>query len=399
MPKVAVLFVVVGLLSPAIGLAQTDPLAGEVRALSRTEVARIGGLDERPEYALTTVSGAAVLRGGQIALADRSTHEIRIFTVQGRFLRKMGREGDGPGEFRAIRQIVPLADDQILAWDVQRRRVSVFSVVGELVSTWLLDTQSLDVVFPSFVGAFPDGRVVVSEGGDVMGMRDETPGMRRDSVVFAIFDPGGELSGLTSPLEGAERRFYRDGTSWGTDRLLLARDLASAVTQEDLVAGLTDSLHLQRFDQSNGWTSYLRVERPVMPATRRLVEAERAVRMRDAEERAEAAPDPRLPFPGFRREAAQREIGRLKDLDHYRTRPAFGEVLAASDGRLWVSDYPDFVKGVKRWYRFDLDRRPSGRITFPIDERVVAAGFGLVLTIVKDEFDAETLVVYRLGSE
>ena len=59
-PYAALLLALSG--SPAPVLGQVDPLADPaVPELARRPIARIGGLDERPEYALTEVDGVAIL--------------------------------------------------------------------------------------------------------------------------------------------------------------------------------------------------------------------------------------------------------------------------------------------------------------------------------------------------
>lgn len=397
MVRVGILISALSFVTPISGPAQVDPLVHDsIPILSRDEIGRIGGLDDRPEYALTTVESAVVLPNGEIALADRGAHEIRFYDRSGVFLRKMGREGDGPGEFRAIVEIVPLGDDRILAWDIERQRMTVFTVEGQLVNTGPLSARGTESLFRSFIGVFPDGRIVMRAVGGMMGMRNERPGRQGRPVVYGIFAPTGELLDTTISVEGPERQFFRDGNSSGLERLLLARELAAAVIPDGLVVGLTDSFHLRILDGVGEWKSYLRVDRPTRSATMDFVEAERARYMEAAEARAETPPDPRLPIPDARRQLAQVEIRRLKDRGHHPTIPAFGGLLTASDGALWVSDYPDFLGGVTTWYVWDQDKQMVGRITLPVEERVVAAGFGLLLTVTQDEFDLESLVVSRL---
>lgn len=45
----------------------------------------------------------------------------------------LGGEGDGPGEFHRVGSLVPLTGDTLAVWDPDRRRISFYTLAGELV--------------------------------------------------------------------------------------------------------------------------------------------------------------------------------------------------------------------------------------------------------------------------
>src|SRR5690606_16795253 len=70
--------------------------------LSPEPLVEIGVLDGAPEDQLFRVVGARRLGDGRIVVANSGTHELRFYDAQGRHLRSVGREGEGPGEFRGL---------------------------------------------------------------------------------------------------------------------------------------------------------------------------------------------------------------------------------------------------------------------------------------------------------
>lgn len=390
-----VLLGALGFLVPSSAGAQVDPLGTDVVPIIERELlGTIGGWDDRPEYELTRVVAATILGSGEVVIAEQATREVRVYSPEGSFVRRMGGEGDGPGEFRSVMGVAPLHEDGLLVWDFARSRVTVFTATGEVEDGWSLEPQATGLMFAEFVGAMPDGRVVLRSTSSAMFLRDAEPGPRRDSVTFAVFGWGGDVEIGRRSVQGPGQLLYRDGSSWGTIRPLLGAELGAAVTHDGLVVGLSDSLHLRVLDGTGAWSSLIRVSRPTRPASRDVVESERAWRIGQVTERSERRGPPG--FEGIRGELAQVEAERLKRLEHENTIPAFGELLAGSDGWLWVSDYMRPDSGVSDWFVWDGDENLVGRIRLPLHERFLAAGFGYVLTVEEDELGLQTVRIYGL---
>src|SRR5688572_6307366 len=90
----------------------------------------IGTVDEDPNYQFVDVVGVTRRPDGTIVVADRGTSNLRFYDARGKFLRKAGRNGEGPGEFRMIGEFVPL-EDGFLIRDWRLPRMSLLDENGK----------------------------------------------------------------------------------------------------------------------------------------------------------------------------------------------------------------------------------------------------------------------------
>jgi hypothetical protein len=75
----------------------------------------IGASESRSEeYLFGGVAGAARLRHGSIVIADWQAGDVRVFDSSGTFLRRLGRRGRGPGEFRGVSGLFVVGDTVIV---------------------------------------------------------------------------------------------------------------------------------------------------------------------------------------------------------------------------------------------------------------------------------------------
>jgi hypothetical protein len=93
---------------------------------------RIGVVEGAPEYQWTRPVAAARLSEGGFAVLEQVPAEVRVFDSSGQFLHRVGRGGDGPGEFRSPVKLAVLTGDTILVWDRGAQRLSWFSIEGAL---------------------------------------------------------------------------------------------------------------------------------------------------------------------------------------------------------------------------------------------------------------------------
>jgi hypothetical protein len=172
------------------------------------EVQRIAVLGQ--EDGPGTIDGddahAAVDSRGRYFLWQQYMPEVKVFDARGRYLRRLGREGRGPGEFRGVGAIRIGAGDSIHVFDANNLTRSLFSpsfafvrstrleVPPEILRLAMLDGGSFvisaPIRTPSRVG-FPlhlvnsTGRIVRSFGSASGAFRPDIPYFDRRSITFA----------------------------------------------------------------------------------------------------------------------------------------------------------------------------------------------------------------------
>lgn len=112
--------------SAGIEIVRHTELASRVDSLLHPEV-RIGSMDVGggAEYAFEYLSDLEVLRDGRVLAVDNRGARLALFDSTGRWLRNLGRRGEGPGEHR-----MPISahwrGDTLLIWDVGLRRFTTW---------------------------------------------------------------------------------------------------------------------------------------------------------------------------------------------------------------------------------------------------------------------------------
>ncbi len=95
-----------------------------------------GGVEEVGGLALVSLpSGGAIADDGRVAVVDRMGRQVVVLGEDGRVERTLGRDGDGPGEFRDPRFAGFWGDSLLWVSDATSGRISVFGRDGSLSST------------------------------------------------------------------------------------------------------------------------------------------------------------------------------------------------------------------------------------------------------------------------
>lgn len=121
------------------------------------EVAVLGGVEAgegfvgRPHVVLQ-------FPDGRYLLADRHDQgRLKFYDPDGRFLRSVGREGEGPGEYQIIQSVTRLEDGSLEVWDLGQLRITRLGPDFEVIETTRIELNGV------WVAALPDrSRVMVS---------------------------------------------------------------------------------------------------------------------------------------------------------------------------------------------------------------------------------------------
>ncbi len=91
-------------------------------------------LVENPDDPIGVIKGLRVDQD-RIYLMDTSQKKIMVFTTEGKFIRSIGRQGGGPGEFRQL-FTMDVRDGLIACFDQARRRITLFDSSGVFLNSF-----------------------------------------------------------------------------------------------------------------------------------------------------------------------------------------------------------------------------------------------------------------------
>ncbi len=121
------------LLPCAAASAQQPPLR------TAKVIAEFGGPVDDPAAELLRVTGVVRLDDGRFVVANGKPLEVRLYTADGTLVRRLGREGGGPGEFRYKARVFPWPGDSVLTHSSGTDRWMLFTLGGRLVREWPAD--------------------------------------------------------------------------------------------------------------------------------------------------------------------------------------------------------------------------------------------------------------------
>lgn len=166
-------------------------------------IGSVSGRDD--EVLVRAFSGFRSSQG--IVIANRNPPEIREYDTAGALIRRMGREGAGPGEFRHLTWIAPWGGDSIAALDARLSRITVFSPAGAYVR--MLGLEALDYGGVEWLGT--NGTSLVVGMSQLVDPRQlPVGGLARDSFTLAFVDrTGAEVAGALTGSGRIGGRWWR----------------------------------------------------------------------------------------------------------------------------------------------------------------------------------------------
>lgn len=90
------------------------------------QLVRVDTLAETESMFVARVTRAYVASDGRILISDQAQQRVLEFDSTGAFVRSIGRDGEGPGEFRGPAAIAEWGDDSLIVTELTNRRISVF---------------------------------------------------------------------------------------------------------------------------------------------------------------------------------------------------------------------------------------------------------------------------------
>jgi len=174
---------------------------------------KLGAPNASHDHEFTGIDGVRELRDGRVIVLDERDRSIHVIDFRSKSGKTIGRLGDGPGEFRLPRVLLPIGGDTTLVYDMGRYgKLLVITPAGELgsfVSTQdnALSTRNFVVGAVDAMGRFYENSYTRDSNTIVRWDRTRS---RRDTVarismkiVSPLFRPRPTVGGATSG--GAQR--------------------------------------------------------------------------------------------------------------------------------------------------------------------------------------------------
>lgn len=298
------------------------------------------------EHGLATVSDVAVLPTGELAIADAGEHRIAWFDSTGSLVRRVGRQGRGPGEFQMLNSLAVSDRGTLLAYDTRLRRLTEFGTHGEL-----LHTHGAGVAF--------GWKLIAEAGGELLFVTETLPGPRLRAQGFGA--DSGKL--VAVHIETGEIRVVASVPV--RTRLAVGDGAASMVIStpfdSPLIVALCGSDLLTAFGDDNA-VRWLRVDGS--PATNPLL--------------THGLPRPEMTEPVLRA-ALDRRAGNQRgsdlamragtELEKHRNelrRPYFDAAAIDVDGSVWLRTGPT------TWRHYADDGQTIGTVELPSESRIVS---------------------------
>jgi hypothetical protein len=108
------------------------------------------GEGESEEEMFAELTSIDVDRNGNIYILDRVDKKVKIFDSEGKFLRKFGRDGQGPGEMNVPITIQIISNDELVVSDALNQRLMFYSLEGEFKREMSTALKALRFTLPLF---------------------------------------------------------------------------------------------------------------------------------------------------------------------------------------------------------------------------------------------------------
>jgi hypothetical protein len=141
----------------------------------------------------SNVSMLEVDQRNRLWVYDFQGRRLFLFDSTGRLLRRIGRQGQGPGEFSAGSGMVVRPDTGVAVWDSQNARISFFDATGEFRTSW-----------PTPAGFSTNDGLVSDRSGTLYLKRPVTPPREGDilgRIGLVRLRDGGALADSLAPLD------------------------------------------------------------------------------------------------------------------------------------------------------------------------------------------------------
>ncbi len=298
-------------------------------------------------------------------------HDLLVFDRSGGFTQRLGRRGDGPGEFRAIASIAPRREGGVITFDARHFRIDTFDDTLASVSSRTV-VPSIELSAMKVNGT----ALAMLHIGDA-----DSIGAPADAFVLWVDAATGDTAPPIRFRARSERP--RGSDLQPIPKPFEARLLWDVSDAKDVVVGFSDTDTLHVLDSTGTLVSTL--SRPWTPAriSRREMDS-----VRDA-----------LLNPGGRPSASPSYRAQVEQLldGLPREHPRLADVRFSSTRDIWVRRAGRFADSV-RWDRFAYTGAYEGTLHLSVRDRLLRVRGDTVFLLVTDTSGVPYLGAFIVGS-
>jgi hypothetical protein len=350
----------------------------------------LGGVRDRGGLTVHEALAAVILPDGQVALSQADG--IHLADADGQGVRRLAREGQGPGEVNAVWAIDWDQGATDLIWyDFLLLRFTRLDLSTNAVATHRIRPARGSLWPDLLVAPLADGRVLaLDRRRDAR--RSDVPGIRsvEDTAIVVLSDSAGSSTRLGSFPRGrvyqVVERQGATGFREGSEAPPGGRRLLSSAAGGRIALAYSDDATVNVLASDGSRRS------ATAPVTRqRLGDAEwREIRAAylETEARSVTTPDGRAISldPTSRRQRV------LDAAERPEWRPLFDQVQMSVTGEVWVREVAASSAAVARWH---ILRRDGGAalVTLPANLELLSVRDRTLVARVRDALDVESVVV------
>ena len=349
------------------------------------EVLSIGETIGDTAYQFGQIVSVDTDAAGNVYIADFQAQEVRVFDTEGVYTHTIGAPGAGPGEIGAGLSGVFALPDEVVVPDVGNFRINRFGYDGELLGSDLIDIAKGIPIRWDRIGdeVVAQLRVMVTEEG-------------ADPTGDVIAKMGGEQESREeiSHLPIGQSLQFVNGQP--RIRVFDAEPIWDASSDGRVIMAVNESVRIEVRDAEGMLVRVITRPHDVKEVTERDQRVFLSF-MRDVFEQ-QGAPSA----------AIDAAMARFQFADTY---PAFITLSHGPDRSVWVqrvrsgndlSEEGDFDPqdlGSNTWDIFDGEGRYLGDVTFPGKYQPMKVMDDRIYGIARDEFDVQSMKVYRVVME
>ncbi|HLL45570.1 MAG TPA: hypothetical protein VK399_02635 [Longimicrobiaceae bacterium] len=368
--------------SAGIRIAENGAGTGAAWTVSAAPTVEIGTFEGEPAYQLYQAVSAARLGDGRIVVANGGTKEVRYYGPDGRHLKSVGGDGEGPGEFRSIHWVGALPGDSVAAWDPIQKRITVLDPRGGVAR--MSKTTAIPGMVPQVRGVLADGSLVLTSGFNTAAMMGER-GVRRDTATYLRVGRDGSVRDTLGRFPGMENYvdMNKEGgsTNFTVRQLPFGRQAVAAGGGERLYVGTGEAGYEVRVYRADGALERIvrRAHQPLPVTPEDIAEYKRT-----------------LVTYGLDANARRQYDRSLDAMPYPATMPPYVDMLVDAGGSLWVEDARRPADPQPSWTVFDAEGKVLATVRLPDRLNLQAAGPDWVLGTFRDDDEIEHVRVYGL---